>query len=308
MRRVLLALVVGLLAVAARAQDAASQAAMQASQDAQMAAQQATQTAIQASQQAAQANQQAMQDTQNAANSYSGPSMTNKPKFSVKPGTYAGPQKVFLTDRVPHATIYYTTNGWTPTTHSKRYTGPITVSKTERVQAIAVSPGYTRSQVSVADYVIPGVPATVGNVVVPDGVLRKGTRIPLVFASGVNSSTAKVGDAIQLRLASALEVSGRTLKSDHVEASGVVTAVHRPGMGGQPGEVTFALDAVKADGVVIPVFGEETAEGKDHLDKAMRFVMIPVVNVGALMVHGEEAEIKPDTPVVATVVEDTKLP
>ena len=148
----------------------------------------------------------------------------------------------------------------------------------------------------------------VGNVVVPDGVLRKGTRIPLVFASGVNSSTAKVGDAIQLRLASALEVSGRTLKSDRVEASGVVTAVHRPGMGGQPGEVTFALDAVKADGVVIPVFGEETAEGKDHLDKAMRFVMIPVVNVGALMVHGEEAEIKPDTPVVATVVEDTKLP
>ena len=289
MRRVLVALVVGLLAMAARAQDAATMAA------------------IQASQQAAQANQQAMQDMQNATMN-SGALMTSKPKFSLKPGTYSTPQKLFLTDRVPDATIYYTTNGWTPTTHSKRYTAPITVSKTERVQAIAVSPGYVRSQVSVADYVIPGTPATVGNVIVPDGVLRKGTRIPLVFASGVSSSTAKVGDAIQLKLASSLEVGGRTLTSDSVLGTGVVTAVHRPGMGGQPGEVTFTLDAVKADGVVIPVFGEETAEGKDHLDKAKKFVLIPVVNVGVLAVHGEQAEIRPDTPVVATVVEDTKLP
>lgn len=307
MRCVLVAVVVGLVSVTMRAQDAASQAAMQATQDAQMAAQQATQAAIQANQQAAQANQQAMQDSQNAAMN-SGPYMTNKPKFSLKSGTYPGPQKLFLTDRVPHATIYYTTNGWTPTTHSKRYTGPITVSKTQRVQAIAVSPGYTRSQVSVADYVIPGTPATVGNVVVPDGVLHKGTRIPLVFANGLSSSTAKVGDPIQLKLASALEVGGRTLMSDNVVGTGVVTAVHRPGMGGQPGEVTFTLDAVKADGVVIPVFGEETAEGKDHLDKAKKLVLIPVVNVGVLAVHGEQAEIKPDTPVMATVVQDTKLP
>lgn len=288
MRRVLVAVVVGLMSVSAWAQDVASQAAMQANQ------------------QAAQAGQQAMQDAQNASNMGTGQSLGAKPQFSLKPGTYTGPQKLYLTDRMRQATIYYTTNGWTPTIHSKRYTGPITVSKTERVQAIAVAPGYLRSQVSVADYLLPGAPATVGNVVAPDGVLRKGTRIPLVFASNVSSSTAKVGDAIQLRLAREMEIGGRTLKS--VEATGVVTAVHRPGMGGQPGELTFSLDTVNADGVVIPVFGEETAEGKDHFDKARKFVLIPVVNVGALAVHGEEAEIRPDTPVVATVVEDTKLP
>jgi hypothetical protein len=297
MRRFLVALVVGLAGAGAWAQDPGLIAA------------QAQQQAVQQQQDAAsQANQAAIQANQNAADMSTGAQLGAKPKFSLKPGTYSGPQKLYLTDGMRQATIYYTTNGWTPTVHSKRYTGPITVSKTERVQAIAVAPGYLRGQVSVADYVLPGAPATVGMVVVPDGLLRKGTRIPLVFASDVSSSTAKVGDAIQLRLAREMVVGGRTIAPESVEATGVVTAVHRPGMGGQPGELTFALDTVKADGVVIPVFGEETAEGKDHVDKARKFVLIPVVNVGALAVHGEQAEIRPDTPVMATVVEDTKLP
>ncbi|HXS12229.1 MAG TPA: chitobiase/beta-hexosaminidase C-terminal domain-containing protein [Acidobacteriaceae bacterium] len=294
MRRFLMALLLVGGALAARAQDAAAVAAQQASQSATQATMQANQ---QASDAALRASQQAMQNAQDAA-SMNTRLITDKPKFSMKPGTYSGPQQVFLTDRTRHATIYYTTNGWTPTTNSKRYTGPITVEKTERVQAIAVAPGFLRSQVSVADYTLTGAPATVGMVVVPDGVLWKGTRIPLVFASDVSSSTANVGDPIQLRLAREMLVRGRTIAPDSAEATGVVTAVHKPGLGGQPGELTFELDTVKADGVVIPVFGEETLEGKDHFYKGQILVVV----------YGGDAEIKPDTPVVATVVADTKLP
>ena len=50
------------------------------------------------------------------------------PTFSPNPGSYTTTQTVTLADATPGVTIYYTTDGSTPTTASKPYTGPITVS------------------------------------------------------------------------------------------------------------------------------------------------------------------------------------
>src|SRR5438094_958084 len=61
---------------------------------------------------------------------------------------------VTLTDSTPGATIYYTTNGSTPTTSSTPYTGPITVTTTQTIKAIAVASGYTTSAVASATYTI----------------------------------------------------------------------------------------------------------------------------------------------------------
>lgn len=57
--------------------------------------------------------------------------------MSPKPYTYNTPQSVTLTDSTPGVTIFYTTNGSTPTTSSTPYTGPITVATTTTLQAIA---------------------------------------------------------------------------------------------------------------------------------------------------------------------------
>ena len=76
------------------------------------------------------------------------------PTFSVAAGTYAAAQTVALADATTGATIYYTTNGTTPTTASTKYTAPITVSATETIEAIAVATGYTNSAVSSAKYTI----------------------------------------------------------------------------------------------------------------------------------------------------------
>ena len=76
------------------------------------------------------------------------------PTFSLAPGTYTSTQTVSISDGTPGATIYYTTNGTTPTTSSTEYTGAITVSSTEIVEAVATVGDPTMSAVASATYVI----------------------------------------------------------------------------------------------------------------------------------------------------------
>ena len=76
------------------------------------------------------------------------------PAFTPAAGTYATAQKVTIADATKGASIYYTTNGATPTTESTKYTGAIAVSATETVKAIAVATGHANSGVSSAAYAI----------------------------------------------------------------------------------------------------------------------------------------------------------
>ena len=76
------------------------------------------------------------------------------PSFSPAAGTYTSAQTVTIADTASGATIYYTTNGVTPTTASTAYTGAITVSATETIEAIATASGYAQSSVNSAAYTI----------------------------------------------------------------------------------------------------------------------------------------------------------
>jgi N-acetylneuraminic acid mutarotase len=76
------------------------------------------------------------------------------PTFSLPPGAYPTPQTLSISDATPNAVIYYTTDGTTPTTSSTQYTGQITISTSETIQAIAVSGEAAVSAIAAADYTI----------------------------------------------------------------------------------------------------------------------------------------------------------
>jgi alpha-amylase len=76
------------------------------------------------------------------------------PTFSPLAGMYTGAQTVTISSATSGASIYYTTDGTTPTTSSKLYSSPIAVSATLTLKAMAVKSGLDNSVISTAVYSI----------------------------------------------------------------------------------------------------------------------------------------------------------
>ena len=72
------------------------------------------------------------------------------PTFSPSYGVV--PQTVSIADATFGSTIYYTTDGTTPTTSSSVYSTPLYVTSAKTVKAIAVASGYTQSSVASASF------------------------------------------------------------------------------------------------------------------------------------------------------------
>jgi hypothetical protein len=79
---------------------------------------------------------------------------TATPAFNPPGGNFSTTQIVALGSATGDAALYYTLDGTTPTTNSTRYTGPLSVIKSETIRAIAISPGFPQSAVASATYTI----------------------------------------------------------------------------------------------------------------------------------------------------------
>jgi Tfp pilus assembly protein PilV len=303
--------------VAAGASAKAQDPSMIATQQAVQASQQAMQNAQQANQQATLAAQQ-QQVMQNAQCNRCGEAA---PKFSVKSGTYSSILTVTISDKHRQAAIYYTTDGWTPTTASNRYAAPITVDSSATVRAIAISPYGGRSRVTSAVYTLNGVaPAATGAQSIREApksggdvssegklLLVKGTAVPLTFTADVSSRTAMVGEKIPLALAEDLKAGGEVVVRKGTPATALVTEVDTPHVMGLPGEVSFQVDSLKVGDVVVRLRGGAAKEGPDKEAKAAALFLVPIVP-GGLFVRGKDATIRQGSIFTASVDVDALLP
>jgi len=115
------------------------------------------------------------------------------PTFSPAAGSYTGAQLVTINNTSLNATVYYTiksgTAGTTPTTASTVYTGgAITVSSTETLEAIAVTPGYSNSTPAIATYTLS--PTTSSTTTL--AITSSGTPVTSVASNSVVTLTATV--------------------------------------------------------------------------------------------------------------------
>ena len=76
------------------------------------------------------------------------------PSLSLAGGTYNLPQVVSIRTATPGATIHYTTNGTPPTTASPVYSGPISVTRTMTIKAMAAASGMVDSYLASATYTL----------------------------------------------------------------------------------------------------------------------------------------------------------
>jgi hypothetical protein len=86
------------------------------------------------------------------------------PTFSPAAGTYLGTQTVTLSDTSSAAVIFYTLDGSQPGTSAggstQQYSGPLTVSSTETIKALATASGISTSGTASATYTIESQVAT----------------------------------------------------------------------------------------------------------------------------------------------------
>ncbi|MFK0250854.1 chitobiase/beta-hexosaminidase C-terminal domain-containing protein [Amycolatopsis azurea] len=169
------------------------------------------------------------------------------PTFDPPGGSYPSARSVTLSSATAGATIRYTVDGSTPTASSTVYTGPITVSASSTISAIALKSGSATSPVASASYTIGSTQATCpAQAEVPD--FGPNVRI---FDPGMSASS------IQAKLDADFNAQKDTLTAQfterryaHLFKPGVYNGIHDnvgyytsvAGLGQNPGDVVINGD------------------------------------------------------------------
>ncbi len=118
------------------------------------------------------------------------------PTISLPTGTYNGDQTVTLGNATPGVTLYYTTDGTTPTTASNLYTTPLTISSSGTIKALAVKNGYINSAITSATYTIIRAPIITALSALPDTIVDGNSTTLSWTLSGGNATTISIDKSV----------------------------------------------------------------------------------------------------------------
>lgn len=230
------------------------------------------------------------------------------PVFSLKTGEISPGTQISITSSTPNATIYYTNDGWTPTTASTRYIGPITILGTTRLQAIAVESSLLPSPVVEANYTVDApAPTPQPDAFAVGTVMVKGTPIRLLTASRINSLTASVGDRVYLLLDQNIVSGGVVMARRGVSVDAKIVKVEKAGHSGKPGLLALQVQSFTVRDITVPISGIFTLVGPDVASQTQRISNPSMVRVSGPMPDGNEAQIEPGATLIATVAINTTL-
>jgi hypothetical protein len=193
------------------------------------------------------------------------PAVAATPVFSVPAGNYTSAQTVTISDSTQGATIYYTTDGTTPTTSSAVFSNSITISSTETIEAIATASGYAPSAVATATYTI-SIPANAVPVLTsmsPAFASEGGTAFTLtITGSGFTSgSTVYWGTtALSTQYGSATQLTAQVQTSEIATPGITAVTIETPAPGGGTSNtLQYEVDSATSGSTTPPVFNPLTA-------------------------------------------------
>ena len=229
-----------------------------------------------------------------------------QPVFSIPAGELAAGNQVIISSPSPDASIFYTTDGWTPTADSPSYTSPITINATTRLQAVALEPAKLPSPIAEITYTVSWVtPPRPERSLAIASPLTKGTLLRLVTGSRVNSETAQVGDRILLMLDENLVSDGIIVAQDGTTVDGAITRVERAGSGGKSGVIAFQVQSLNVRGTAVPLTANFTLAAPGIGKPVQNNSGSMVVNVVGAQMRGIDAKIEPGMALTAAVAADT---
>ncbi|MGO0060371.1 chitobiase/beta-hexosaminidase C-terminal domain-containing protein [Brevibacillus fluminis] len=139
-----------------------------------------------------------------------------KPIATPAGGEVASGTTVALSTVTDGATIYYTTDGATPTSSSTPYSSPITVSSAMTIKAIAVKSGMIDSDVMSESYTIAATPQAAKPIATPaGGEVASGTKVTL--------GTSTAGATIHYTVDGSTPTASSPSYTGEIEITGPVT-------------------------------------------------------------------------------------
>jgi hypothetical protein len=134
-----------------------------------------------------------------ASETYTLANQVPTPTFSPGAGNFTSPQSVSISTIWAGSTIYYTTDGSTPTRSSSKYSGPVLINASTKLKAMATAANLTDSAVASAIYtIIPTAASSIdfrngftsGSMVFVRQASLSGTRLRLTDGGSIEATAA----------------------------------------------------------------------------------------------------------------------